>query len=91
MAELSLMGHEAALVELADEQVMTGERLQDHIQKLEDIRADAVARNLGRQAEVSTRLLLHFTQEQNHRNGVFADIVAGQDFPVAELEESVAA
>lgn len=76
MSELSLFGHEAALADLADETKMSNDRLQMHITELEKIRTEALKYKIGRQVDVSTRLLLHFGFERSQRAGLPADMYA---------------
>lgn len=96
MAGLSLQGYEAGLIELADPSKMTDSRLEGHIRELTDIYRQAVASNIGRQAEVATRLLIHFQFEQSQRAGGTANdfeaIISAQDFSGSpELADSAAA
>ena len=95
MAGLSLQGHEAGLAQLADVSTMTNDKLEERIKELTDIYRQAIVSNIGRQAEVATRLLVHFQFEQSLRAGVTANefeaIIAAQDFTGStELAGSVA-
>lgn len=96
MSELSLQGHESALVELVDETRMPDQRLQHHIDELEKTQASAFEHKLGRQAEMATRLLIHFRFERSQRAGVPADVyaetvVAVEDQEFAEVSGLVGA
>ena len=88
MSELSLQGHESALVELADETKMSDQRLQNHIEELEKTQASALEHKLGRQAEAATRLLIHFRFEQSQRAGVPAAVYAETATRVEDQEST---